>query len=97
MFPQTKSISARLREKNIIVLDHFFFVLLQNAMLDIMVKIAQNCAVIALKAKSVIMCLESVLKAASQGIEGLLVKKVNIYLQRCYQCDTFKKIYTVGY
>lgn len=44
-------------------------------MLDIMVKIAQNCAVIA----SVIMCLESVLKAASQGTEGLLAKKVNIF------------------
>lgn len=48
---------------------------IKNAMLDIMVKIAQNCAVIALKAKSVIMCLESVLKAVSQGIEGLLAKK----------------------
>lgn len=66
-------------------------------MLDVMVKTVKKCAVIALKAKSVIMCLESVLKAVSQGIEGLLAKKVNIYLQRCYQCDTFKKIHTVGY
>lgn len=66
-------------------------------MLDFMVKTVENCAVIALKANSVIMCLETVLKDVNQGTEGLLAKKVNPYFQRCYQCDTFYKVYTVGY
>lgn len=44
-------------------------------MLDFMVKTVENCAVIALKAKSVIMCLETVLKDVNQGTEGLLAKK----------------------
>lgn len=44
-------------------------------MLDFMVKTVENCAVIALKAQSVIMCLETVLKDVNQGTEGLLAKK----------------------
>lgn len=66
-------------------------------MLDIMVKTVKKCAVIALKEESAIMCLECVLKDATQGTEGLLANKVNIYLQRSFQCDTFNKIYTMGY
>lgn len=66
-------------------------------MLDVMVKTVKNCAVIALKAKSVIMCLETVLKDVNQGTEGLLAKKVDIYFQRRYQCDTFNNDYNMGY
>lgn len=48
---------------------------IENAMLDVMVKTVKKCAVIALKAKSVIICLETVLKDVNQGTEGLLAKK----------------------
>lgn len=66
-------------------------------MLDVMVKTVKKCAVIALNAKSVIMCLETVLKDVNQGTEGLLAKKVDIYFQRRYQCDTFNNDYDMGY
>lgn len=66
-------------------------------MLDVMVKTVKKCAVIALIAKSVIMCLETVLKDVNQGTEGLLAKKVDIYFQRRYQCDTFNNDYNMGY
>lgn len=48
---------------------------IKNAMLDIMVKTVKKCAVIALKEESAIMCLECVLKDATQGTEGLLANK----------------------
>lgn len=48
---------------------------IKNAMLDFMVKTVKNSAVIALKSKSVIMCLETVLKDANRGTEGLIAKK----------------------
>lgn len=66
-------------------------------MLSFMVKNVQNCAVIALETKSASMCLECVLKDANQVTEEILAKKVYPYFQRCYQFDTFCKVYTVGY
>lgn len=66
-------------------------------MLSFMVKNVQNCAVIALETKSASMCLECVLKDANQVTEEILARKGNPYFQRCYQFDTFCKVYTVGY
>lgn len=60
-----------------------------------MVKNVEKSAVIALKTKSVIMCLECVLKDVNRGTEGLIATEVNPYFQRCYQCDTFYKVYTL--
>lgn len=62
-----------------------------------MVKNVPNCAAIALETISAIMFLECVLKDANQGTEEILAKKVNPNFQRCYQFDTFCKVYTVGY
>lgn len=41
------------------------------------------------------MCMETVLKDVNRGTVGLIAKKVNPYFQRCYQCDTFYKVYTL--